>query len=407
MRPGLAFAAIQADETNTKPPLDGTAATCEADRVAASIAIAGINGYIGQLIYNAAVEVGVSNIFGFDPGPRPAAFRYSDRLTMIRREEQFYELDADLFHIATHPDRRQGVYRLLERGRHVTIEKPMAHPAQPAECRRLSEAARRSRATVLFDFVELFNPHSFLIRDMLRRLAGFHDFRIMRVRCERSKDREDPWNPRNRKVIVPIQYQETAHCLAMLLFVTDRCGSFAEAFPRGMTVTASSAPYVPPNPEDYRYGVVDGKVTGELRVGEMTVSICTDFKRRGGAPFKCFSVEGVANRGAFRVESVFDGTHEHVLLNGKVVASADGGNRHQDIIRQGWRWHREQSPGPRPDAGFASLVFGLSAALWASCHEGREVRVNTEADLQETMQRYPESVARQALYPGARVVRTG
>ncbi len=27
------------------------------------------------------------------------------------------------------------------------------------------------------------------------------------------------------------------------------------------------------------------------------------------------------------------------------------------------------------------------------------MRVNTEADLQETMQRYPESVARQALYP--------
>ncbi len=74
MRPGLAFAAIQADETNTKPPLDGTAATCEADQVPASIAIAGIYGYIGQLIYNAAVDAGVSNIFGFDPvrGRRPS-----------------------------------------------------------------------------------------------------------------------------------------------------------------------------------------------------------------------------------------------------------------------------------------------------------------------------------------------
>ena len=86
---------------------------------------------------------------------------------------------------------------------------------------------------MLFDFVEVFNPHSFLIRDMLRGLAGYPDFRITRIRCERSKDREDPRNPRNRKVIVPIQYQETAHCLAMLLFVTDRSHRSRRRFRRG------------------------------------------------------------------------------------------------------------------------------------------------------------------------------
>jgi predicted dehydrogenase len=400
MRQVSTFAAIQTDDIGSDPRLTEAAACFEAGPVPASIAIAGIYGYIGQLIYRAAVDAGVPKIFGFDPGPKPAGFRYSGRLTMLRLEEAFYELDADLFHIATHPDRRQGVYRLLERGRHVTIEKPMAHPAHPAECQRLSEAARHSEATVLFDFVELFNPHSFQIRDMLRQLAGYRDYRITQVRCERSKDREDPLNPRNRKVIVPIQYQETAHCLAMLLFVTDRCASFAEAFPEGMTVAATSAPYDPPNPEDYRYGVVDGKVTGEISVGDMTVSICTDFKRRGGVPFKCFSIEGVASRRAFRIESIFDGTREQVLFDGKVVASAGPGTRHQDIIRQAWRWHRERSTCPRPDADFASLVFGLSAALWASCHQGREVRIDTEAELQDTMERYPESVARRARYPG-------
>ena len=368
--------------------------------VPASLAIAGIYGYIGQLIYNAAVDAGVPKIFGFDPGPRPASFRYSDRLTMIPREEQFYELDADLFHIATHPDRRQGVYRLIERGRHVTIEKPMAHPAHPTECRRLSEAARHSKATVLFDFVEVFNPHSIQIRDMLRRLASHSDFRINQVHCERSKDREDPRNPRNRKVIVPIQYQETAHCLAMLLFVTDRSASFPAAFPQGMTVAAASAPYDPPNPEDYRYGVVDGKVTGEIRAGDMTVSICTDFKRRGGAPFKRFSIEGVSDGRAFRIESVFDGTREQVLLNGKVVASVGPASRHRTSSGRAGAGIASRSTGLRPDAGFASLVFGLSAALWASCHEGRELRIDTEADLRETMRCYPENVARQARYPG-------
>ena len=402
MRLASTCAAIQTDDIGSDPRMTADATGLEAELLPASIAIAGIYGYIGQLIYNAAVEAGVPRIFGFDPGLKPPGFRYSDRLTMVRREEQFYELDADLFHIATHPDRRQGVYRLLERGRHVTIEKPMAHPAHPAECRRLSEAARHSKATVLFDFVEVFNPHSFQIRGMLRRLAGYRDFRITQVHCERSKDREDPSNPRNRKVIVPIQYQETAHCLAMLLFVTDRCASFAEAFPQGMTVAAASAPYDPPNPEDYCYGVVDGKVTGAIRAGDMTVSICTDFKRRGGVPSKCFRIEGVANRRAFHIESVFDGTREQVLLNGKVVASTGTGNRHQDIIRQAWGWHRGRSDGPRPDADFASLVFGLSAALWTSCDQGREVRIDTEAELQETMEHYPESVAKRASYPRLR-----
>ena len=402
MRQDLALAATKTDDIGTGSLPTEAAALCEADPVPPSIAIAGIYGYIGQRIYNAAVDAGVPSIFGFDPGPKPAGFRYSDRLTMIRREEQFYELDADLFHIATHPDRRQGVYRLLERGRHVTIEKPMAHPAHPAECRRLREAARHSKATVLFDFVEVFNPHSFQIRDMLRRLAGYHDFRITQIRCERSKDREDPRNPRNRKVIVPIQYQETAHCLAMLLFVTDRPASFKEAFPQGIAVAASAAPYDPPNPEDYRYGVVDGKVTGDIRAGEMTVRNLHRLQASGRSAVqvlqhrRCRQPACLPHRVGLRRHA------RDVLLDGKVVAISRPRNRHQDIIRQGWRWHCERSTGPRPDADFAWLVFGMSAALWASCHEGREMRIDTEAELQETMHRYPESVAKQARYPALR-----
>ena len=78
------------------------------EAVPSSLAIAGIHGYIGQLIYHAALEVGVPEIYGFDPGRRPTDFRYSDRLLMIACEEQFYELDADLFHIATHPEAAPG-----------------------------------------------------------------------------------------------------------------------------------------------------------------------------------------------------------------------------------------------------------------------------------------------------------
>src|SRR5262245_57481465 len=214
--------------------------------VPSSMAIAGIYGYIGQLIYNASLELGVPKIYGFDPGPRPADFSYSDRLQMITCEAQFYELDADLFHIATHPEVRQGVYPLLDRGRHVNVEKPMAHPAHPDECCRLRTAARVSNGTVLFDFVEVFNPRTFQIRAILARLKKHADFRITRIHCERTKDREDTRNLRNRKIMVPIQYQESAHCLALLLFVLDRSSSFEKAFPGGMTVAALSAPYDPP-----------------------------------------------------------------------------------------------------------------------------------------------------------------
>jgi predicted dehydrogenase len=371
------------------------------EAVPSSLAIAGIHGYIGQLIYNAALELGVPTIYGFDPGPRPADFSYSDRLQMIACEEQFYELDADLFHIATHPEVRQGVYRLLDRGRHVNIEKPMAHPAHPGECSRLRTAARASHGTVLFDFVEVFNPRAFQIRATLTQLQKHSDFRLVRIDCERSKDREDTRNLRNRKIMVPIQYQESAHCLALLLFVLGRSSLFEEAFPHGMTVAALSAPYDPPNPEDYRYGVVDGKVAGELRADGLAISIDTDFKRRATGPFKRFRIEGFAGGRDFQIESIYDGLGERIVLDGEALAPWGTASRHQDIVRQSWCWHCTPPP-LRPDADFAWLVFGLSAALWTSCHEGREIRIECEDDLRRAMRCYPDSLAKRARYPALR-----
>ena len=369
------------------------------DAVPSSLAIAGIYGHIGSLIYNAALQLGVPKIYGFDPGSKPLDFCYSDRLHIAAREEQFYEVDADLFHIATHPEVREGVYRLLERGRHINIEKPMAHPAHPDECCRLRVAARKSSGTVLFDFVEAFNPRTFQMCRILTRLRSYADFRINRIYCERGKDREDGLNPRNRKVIVPIQYQETAHCLALLLIVINRSSSFDEVFPNGITVAASSVSYNPPNPEDYRFGLVDGKVSGEILVDGMTIGIHTDFKRQGARPFKRFRVEGLANHREFVIEAIYDGTGECIVFNGKAESPCVAASRHLDIVRQSWRWHCEPSTNLRPTADFAWLVFGLSAALWMSCHEGREIKVTSEEDLRRAMQSYPGSLARYARHP--------
>ena len=153
---------------------------------------------------------------------------------------------------------------------------------------------------MLFDFVEAFNPCTLQVRALLSRFRQHKDFRIDHIRCVRAKDREDRRNPRNRKVIVPIQYQETAHCLAMLLLVLDRPASFAEAFPDGVTIEALSAPYDPPNPEDYRFGMVDGKVTGVIRAGGLTISLDTDFKRQGTTPYKSFEIVGLRSWPRFR-----------------------------------------------------------------------------------------------------------
>ena len=364
-----------------------------------SIAIAGIHGYMGRLIYDAAVQLEVPIIYGFDPGPRPADFACSSTLRMIASERQFCELDADLFHIATHPDQRQAVYRLLERGRCVNIEKPMAHPAFPDECDQLRIAARGSAGSVLFDFVEAFNPCTLQVRALLSRFRQHKDFRIDHVRCVRAKDREDRRNPRNRSVIVPIQFQETAHCLAMLLLVLDRPASFAEAFPNGVTIEALSAPYNPPNPEDYRFGMVDGKVTGVIRAGGLTVSLDTDFKRQGATPYKSFVIAGFAAGRDFAIDAVYDGFGERLLFNGKACSAGGPVSRHQSIIAQSWRWHCDRPSTLLPDSDFAWLVFGLCAALWTSCHEGREIKIGSEADLQRTMRSYPDSLARRAHYP--------
>ena len=215
----------------------------------------------------------------------------------------------------------------------------------------------------------------------------------------RTKDREDRRNPRNRKVIVPIQYQETAHCLAMLLLVLDRPASFAEAFPDGVAIEALSAPYDPPNPEDYPFGVVDGRVTGAIRAGGLTISLDTDFKRQGTTPYKSFEIVGVADGRDFAIEARYDALGERLLFNGKAYPCCTSASRHQSIIRRSWSWHCDPPSTLLPDSDFAWLVFGLSAALWVSCHEGREIRVGSEADLQQTMRSYPDSLARRARYP--------
>ncbi len=247
-----------------------------------SIAIAGAWGYIGRKLLDAALRNGL-RVYAFDPGPRPAEVN-SASVTQVASEAEFYALPADLFHLALHPEPRRKAQsillaRALSEPLAVLNEKPMASPERPEECRRIIAAVDDSRAIFLYDFVELFDP---LTRRIADYLADFRRVEIESMVLQRSKDREDPAIARNYKWMLPIQYQESVHCLAYVLYLLARFrGGFESALSGGLTATAHCEPYCPPNPEAYA-NVVDGRCEYRMTLGTFTAEGITNFKR--GAP---------------------------------------------------------------------------------------------------------------------------
>ena len=102
----------------------------------------------------------------------------------------------------------------------------------------------------------------------------------------------------------------------------------------------------------------------------MTIGIHTDFKRKGARPFKRFRIEGLANH-ELRHRSDLRRYRRKHLFNGKAKSPCATASRHIDIISQSWRWHCGPSTNLQQWISLGSF-FGLSAALWMSCHEGRE-----------------------------------
>ncbi|NEO55960.1 MAG: hypothetical protein F6K54_24565 [Okeania sp. SIO3B5] len=357
-----------------------------------SIAIAGIYGYIGNLIYQAALELGIRKVYGFDPGVEPNNFLYSPQLEMLTNEEYFYNLNADLFHIATHPNIRYGIFKLLTRKIKINVEKPVCHPAYPQEALKLIEAVKNSASTVYFNFVEVFNPRTFKIIEILDDFRQYNDFKLNYIYSERAKNREYKDNERNYKVIVPIQYQETCHCLAMALYILTPGYCFKNLFRNGIKVKAFSEKYNPPNPQDYKYGEVDGKVIGQIRMDNLLIEIYNDFKRKDlSRPLKKFLIQGVANNQPFVIKQVYDGFQEYLLLNDHLVEEKEEQNRHKNTITYSWYLHQKSTLFRlKPDVEFAWLVFRLSATIWQSCFENRTVEIKTEKDMIEAVEFYPK-----------------
>ena len=194
----------------------------------------------------------------------------------------------------------------------------------------------------------------------------------------RSKDREAPDNPRNYKRMVPIQYQESVHCLAYVLFVLARLrGSLAEVFDGGMSLRAESEPYTPPNPEMYPY-VVDGRCNYQVSLGRVQIEGRTDFK--AGAEFtKRRVLRGSGDGQPFCIEAEYLEGRKRLSINGIEQTVDPRANSYESVLQTFTRWRREFSreellEGIYPNPAFARITYQLSSALWRASRDRSGLR---------------------------------
>ena len=350
-----------------------------------SIAIGGAWGYIGRKFTDAALELGLDTTV-YDPGEPPDDAPL-DRIARVLDGEAFYRAPADLYHLALHPEHRAlALEILLERSRSEPIlilnEKPMAHPEEPAACQELIDAVSASGAVMFFDFPELFDP---MTRRITEFLGGFDSVAIRDIQVQRSKDREARDNPRNRKRMVHIQYQEAVHCIAFALNLLAHCrGGAAQACDDGVSVQARSQPYDPPNPEDYAY-VVDGRCDYEIDFGEASLRGCTNFK--SGAPWeKSRVIRGTGDGRDFTIEADYLEGAKYLRIDGRDQSMDPEGSSYTGVLETMGEWTAVQTApelmtGLYPHPAFTRLTYQLSSLLWRSCHDEAPARVADTAGL--------------------------
>lgn len=396
-----------------------------------SIAIAGAWGYIGRKLVDAGLRAGLE-VHVLDPGPVPPDFD-PGRVHRVDDADRFYALEADLFHLALHPEaRKPGLTRLLARTRSEALwilnEKPMVAPEEAGEAGALVEAVDRSRAVMLFDFPELFDP---LTHRIIDHLSGFREVVLTSIEVERSKDREDPDLARNFKRMLPIQFQESVHCLAFVLFVLaslrktaphrrdlparkpsagipDEPGEPAliqcleSVLAGGLQVSAESQPYDPPNPDDYPH-IVDGRCDYRLTLGRLSVAGRTNFKR--GAPWsKRRLLRGTADGRPLTIEADYLEGGKWLRIDGIDQAWDRDADSYAAILATIARWRQQVSretllTGIHPNPRLARLALQLSGALWRSSRERRSVEIPNLEALQRFASGFREARPQLPKYP--------
>ncbi len=350
------------------------------------LAIAGSWGYIGGKFVEAARDLDWQ-LSVYDPAPPPDGLNL-EGIECIDSEEIFLELKADLFHLALHPEARDvAIRRLLARDDMVILnEKPMAAPENPADCEKLISRLRSSEAKpppiLLFDFPEIFDP---VTARIVQFLGQFEQVHVDEIVIERSKDREARDNPRNEKRMVHIQYQETVHCFAFVLYLLGQLSDGPQCvLDKGIRIDGRSEPYDPPNPQDYDT-VVDGKTTFQWTLGSTEVRGWTDFK--AGAPLsKRRVLQGHGDGRAWQIEVDFLEGAKKLIIDGVGQQIDPSASSYTGVLQTYRDWimssRKELMTSTKfPNADFTRLTYQLSSALWRSCYDEREISIETTRDL--------------------------
>ncbi len=344
-----------------------------------SLAIAGAWGYIGHKFIEAGLDLGL-DVYAFDPGPAPTDVDLT-RVHRVESPAEFYRLDADLYHLALHPQHRSlALASLLPRAANDGIvilnEKPMAAPDRPRDSRRLLADIDGAGATVFFDFPEIFDP---LTHHILNFLNEFEDVRIAEIHIQRSKDREAKNNPRNLKRMVHIQYQESVHCLAFVLNLLGHIhGEVETTLDRGLVLSATAEPYDPPNPDAYPH-VVDGRCNFDMTIGETAIHGHTDFKRH--APWrKQRVIRGTGDGTSFEIDVDYLEGAKYLRIDGQDQRVDPAGSSYEAVLLGIQKWHREVPPtnlmrGVYPNPDFALLTYQLSSALWRASYDREKIHL--------------------------------
>jgi predicted dehydrogenase len=270
-----------------------------------------------------------------------------------------------------HPEHRR-LDRLLTRTDVplVLVEKPMTVPGRPDLCDEIVTASDAASAVVLYDFPELYDP---LTHRIIEYLHEFRSVELTSIYVQRSKDREDPANPRNRKRMVDIQYQESVHCLAFALFmIATVAGNLQAVVSRGVRLSGESSPYTPPNPEDY-LAPVDGRCAFRGDLGGVSITGLTDFTR--GAPWaKQRILRGRGDGIPFEIDVSYLEGNKSLCINGLPQDCDPAANSYESVLATAHRWvrqiPREQlKTGLYPNPRFTRMTYHLSAMLWQACRD--------------------------------------
>ncbi len=181
-----------------------------------------------------------------------------------------------------------------------------------------------------------------------------------------------------------------------MLFFANRGKKFCSVFPDGIKILAKPDIYKPPNPGVYFGGMVDGKVGGTLIGSDLFFELSSYFKRTGSKPFRESRIRGMRDGKLFRylINYNHSDNFETAKLNGKLLSPWCKRSRYENIILNSWMFHKrgDEIPVVKPDVEFAWLIFGLSAALWKSCHLKQSLAIRSETDLLQAAHEYVNNI---------------